>query len=773
MERIRFDSDWYFHKGDIETPLPSTKEYAYNASKTQSALVGPAARHYPLPCDYEWRAGAVRGKEHWEKIQLPHDALYGYTPDRSENEALGYCKYENLWYIKRFTLPDDACGKRIVLFFEGVGRHAMVWINGCLVAQNFCGYTGFEADISDFAEFGTENTVSVFVDTQSHEGWWYEGGGIYRHVFLEISDPVSVDRYGIFVHPEKKDGGWEVPAALSLRNDGDRDRTVRAECEIRKDGATIASASVGGRIPLRSIRELHCRMKVSDVALWSPDDPQLYTLLVRIFSGKTQVDEQTVRFGFRSFRMDPNKGLFINEVPYKIKGVCAHENTGLTGCSVPDNLQRHRVKLLREMGTNGYRTSHYPQSEALMDALDENGFIVMDETRWYSSSEEALKQLSFLIRRDRNRPSVFFWSIGNEEPHHLTEVGKRISKTMKALVRKLDPTRPILDAVTHDPVNAMVFEDAEIIALNYKWNHYEPLRERYPDKPFLASECAAAGSTRGWYFDADPALGILPAYDRDTNRQLRCREYTWKFIDSRPWVMGGYQWNAFEYMGESTVWPRMGSVSGAIDLYFQKKDAFWQNLSHWSDAPMVHLLPHWNFSGMEGEQIRVVAYTNQPKLSLFLNGEALGSQEIERCGHGEWLVPYVPGTLSVIAYDADGRAVATDLKKTTKAPKRLLLTLNTEAPQPGDTLILSASVLDEDGAEVPDACPQVRISVGGDGRFFSCGSSNTDQVSPLFPEHRMWMGRMGIAVRLADAPGSVTVRAQAEGLESAVLHISF
>ncbi len=773
-EKILFDSDWYFHKGDIEVPLPATKEYAYNAAKTECALVGPAARRYPLPCDYEWRAGAVRGRERWEKIQLPHDALFGYAPDRNENEALGYCNYENLWYIKRFSLPEGARGKRIVLFFEGVGRQATVWLNGCPVARNFCGYTGFEVDISDFAEFGTENTVSVFVNTQAHEGWWYEGGGIYRHVFLEISEPVSVDRYGVFVHPEKGDGAlWNVPVELTLRNDDFRDRSVRAECEIRDGDTVVATASVGGRLSSRSVRELRCRAEVSAPLLWSPDSPHLYTLTVRLFAGNTPVDEQVVRFGFRSVRTDPELGLLINDVPYKIKGVCAHENTGLTGCCVPDNLQRYRVKLLREMGANGYRTSHYPQSEALMDALDEAGFMVMDETRWFSSAPEAMEQLAFLIRRDRNRPSVIFWSIGNEEPHHLTDVGRRIARSMTALVRQLDPTRPVLNAVTHDPVNATVFDDADIVALNYKWNHYEPLRERYPHKPFLASECAAAGSSRGWYFDADPALGILSAYDTDTNRQLRCREYTWKFIDERPWVMGGYQWNAFEYMGESTVWHRLCSVSGAVDLYFQKKDAFWQNLSHWSEVPMVHLLPHWNFPGMEGEPIRVVAYTNQPKLTLFLNGETLGTAEIERHGHGEWTVPYAPGVLSVVAYDADGHAVATDQQKTSKAPYRLSLTLETQELQPGDTAILSVSVLDEDGTAVPDACPRVRISVAGNGRFFSCGSSDTDLTSPLSPEKEMWMGRMGLAVRLADASGVVTVRAEAQGLEGAVLHFTF
>jgi beta-galactosidase len=421
------------------------------------------------------------------------------------------------------------------------------------------------------------------------------------------------------------------------------------------------------------------------------------------------------------------------------------------------------------MGANGYRTAHYPHSEAMMEALDENGFIVMDETRWFESTAEGLDQLSMLVKRDRNRPSVFFWSIGNEEELHNKEAGRRITRAMVAHLKKLDTSRAILTAVTHQPRLSTVFDDTDVVSINYKWDHYDDLRQKYPHKPFLAAEHTAAGSTRGWYFPTDKAQGLRDAYDHDEAPPQFCsREYTQKFIAERNWVMGGYQWNAFEYMGESTEWPRLCSLSGAIDLYLQKKDAFYQNQSHWSTQPMVHLLPHWNFEGMEGHPIRVVAYTNAERVELFLNDKSVGVREIEKHGHGEWVIPYTAGKIEARAYNGD-LLVATDLRETTGKAYRLKLSLDTTDVVPGDTAILSCYAVDRDGREIPDASPLVTLSAGGAGSLFTTGSSNRDHTTPFSSERRMWMGRVGLAVRLGKNHGTVTVYATANGLESAAL----
>lgn len=767
-ETILFDEGWYFHKGDVNTAIATEKMSAYRSAKTERAHVGPASKDYCVALD--WQADGEFPQERWDAVELPHDYLLGYTPDRAYNEAHGFCKYENAWYVKHFTLEPSDRGRRISFLFEGIGGQATIWVNGCLVKRNHGGYVSFEVDVTDVVRFGTKNVLSIYVDASEREGWWYEGAGIYRHVYLIKSEPVSIDLWGVFANPQKnEDGTWTVKTEVTLRNDAYTRKSVRVESAILDGGTVLATAGASCLLPLRDTRTLSYAFLLESPRLWSPDDPYRYTMRTRVFSGRTLMEENEIRFGCRTYTMDPDRGLFINGKHYKINGVCAHENTGLTGKHVPDNLQRYRVRLLKEMGANGYRTAHYPHSEAMMEALDEGGFIVMDETRWFESTEEGLSQLSMLVKRDRNRPCVFFWSIGNEEELHSKDAGRRIARAMVAHLKKLDPSRAILTAVTHKPSEATVFDDTDVVAINYKWDHYDDLRKKYPNKPFLAAEHTAAGSTRGWYFPTDKAHGLRDAYDHDEAPPHFCsREYTQKYLAARDWVMGGYQWNAFEYMGESTEWPRLCSLSGAIDLYLQKKDAFYQNQSHWSDAPMVHLLPHWNYGGMEGQPIRVVAYTNAARVDLLLNGTSCGVREVERNGHAEWEVPYASGTLEARAYNGD-TLVATDTRVTTERAHRLMLSLDTPDLAPGDTALLSCFVVDRNGREIPDASPTVRLSAGGAGTLFTTGSSNCDHTSPFSPVRSMWAGRVSATVKLAKHHGTVTVYATADGLESAAL----
>ncbi len=769
-ETLLFDEAWYFHKGEVNTALPITKPATYRAAKTARALVGPACKHYAVGID--WQSGVEHKSEEWMLIDLPHDYMLGYTPDRTQNEALGYCKYENAWYVKHFALSASDADKRITFLFEGIAGAATVYINGCLMKRHFCGYTSFEVDATDVVEPGADNVISVYVSTQEHEGWWYEGGGIYRHVWMHKTDAVSIDLWGVFADPQKQaDGTWSIATELSLRNDGYSPADVRVRGEILDGDEVVCCEELAATLPEREIQTLCYRFLMPSPKLWSPESPTRYTMRTSVLCGEVVADVNEIKFGCRTYVMDPDRGLFINGKPYKIKGVCAHENMGLTGKYLPDNIQRYRVQLLREMGANGYRTAHYPHSEAMMEALDENGFIVMDETRWFESTEEGLEQLTMLIKRDRNRPSVFFWSVGNEEEHHVTDVGRRICRAMVAHVRKLDPSRAVLTAVTHDPKNATVFDDTDVVSINYKWNHYDDLRQKYPHKPFLAAECAAAVSTRGQYLPVNDLHGIKDAYDKDTNTQLRSREYTWQFIAQRPWVMGGYQWSGFEYMGESTQWPRICSVSGAIDLFLQKKDAFYQNQSHWLNTPMVHLLPHWNWQGMEGHPMRVVAYTNAPRVELLLNGTSLGVCTVEPNGHAEWMVPYEAGELKAIAYGADGERVAEDVRRTTGEAKRLRLTAETRDLKPGDVALLTCSVTDEEGNEVPDACPTVAFYAQGVGSIYATGSSVTDHQTVFSHERKMWMGKISVALRLAGEHGKVCVYATAQGLQSTVLEL--
>ena len=762
-EKINFDNEWFFYRGDIKIEFPSDKASAYNSAKTERALWGPAYQNF----DYS----------SWERINLPHDYVIDQIPDKKYSEALGFVKYENAWYIKKFMLNETDKNKRITLLFDGIATNATIYVNGCLMKHNFCGYTSFEVDITDVVKFDAQNTLSVYVNTENHEGWWYEGGGIYRHVWLVKTDLVSVDLWGVYAKPILLENSlWKVQTETTVRNDFFKSKkriVIKGEI-IDKDGIIVSTSEISGLVNIKDKRVFRYNFFVNNPKLWSPESPMQYVMRTKIYCGSKMLDSYDVKFGFRTFEIIPQKGLFINGKYYKIKGFCGHADFGLTGKAVPDNIHRYKVKLMKEMGANGYRTTHYPQASELMDALDENGFIVMSETRWFESTEEGKAQLEMLIKRDRNRPSVFFWSIGNEEPHHKTEVGRRIAQSLIAFAKKLDDSRYIMTAVFNSPEVATVYDDLEVVGINYNWEAYDAVHEKYPNKPVISSENCATGTTRGYYLPVSPEKPYVSAYDHDATAFFKSREYTWNFISERDWIIGGYQWIAFEHRGEADFsWPRLCSQSGAIDLFMQKKDAYYQNKSHWTDEAMVHLLPHWNFKGHENEVIKVFAYSNVSQLELFLNGKSLGVKNIKRIDHGEWNVPYEAGKLEVVAYK-NGEVVASDMRITSKEPYQLMLKLeNDDIVANGmDIAVVSCYVVDEDGNEVYDCECVVEFSTNELGYIYSTGSDVLDHTHLYSPIRRMRAGRIGVAVKIGNQKGILKVHAISDGLKSTTLEIN-
>lgn len=769
-EKILFDDNWIFHRGDINIDFPKDKGPVYTQSKTERKLWGPASKYYKGTAN-NFDKNKELCTDKWEHVTLPHDYVIIQTPTESENSTLGFLKYENAWYRKKFTLNEQDIDKRLTLLFEGVATHATIYLNGCLLKHNFCGYNSFEVNISDVAECG-ENVLVVYVETDEHEGWWYEGGGIYRHVWLCKTDTVAVDLWGVYVAPEKSDEEtWKVKIETEIVND--RYETVNAEVTTTIYDPDMKIAAVCKNeieIPQREKRRALSFIEVKNPLLWDIKNPNLYTVDTVIRVDGKECDTYKTRTGFRTVEIDPENGLFLNGKHVKIKGVCAHQDFGITGKAVADNIQRYKIEMIKEMGANGYRTSHYPHSEATMDALDELGFIVMDETRWFESTDEGKAQLEMLIKRDRNRPSVVFWSVGNEEPHHSTEVGRRICRNLSSFVKKLDDTRFVMTAVDN-PVTATVYDETDVIGINYRLGNYDEIHKKYPSKAVFASECCATSTTRGWYDANCPEKGYFSAYDKDTTAWFLGREKTWKFIEERPWVFGEYQWTAFEHRGE-TVWPRLCSLAGAIDLYLQKKDAFYQNMTHWLERPIVHLLPHWNFSGREGEIIEVWAYTNCDELELFLNGKSLGKKEIEKYGHGEWQVKYQPGILRVEGF-CNGKVVCSDERITTGNAQKLNLKLENKIEKANgvDIAIISCYCTDSEGREVPNATPYVSFNTNGLGCVIGTGSDNTDHSPVYLSERRMYAGRITVAVRVGLCEGELKVYATSENLADGVLTI--
>lgn len=785
-EKIRINHDWRFLANPPETPAAKTKAGMYLSAKTERLKWGPGAyRHNDIP-DF-WSLTDELPGEAWKTVDLPHDYIISQTPVPDEAGALGFFKYYPAWYRKHFELAPDDRNKRLAIYFEGITGSSDLYLNGCFLKHNNGGYVSFEVDITDIARFDRENVLAVHVDPNSCDGWWYAGGGIYRNVWLVKTDAVAVDLWGVFVPVQKIDAqNWRVPVEVTVRNTGYEEEAVEALCEIISPGREkVKEIHLDGMVPARGSVTLTGSATLASPQLWDLDTPRQYTLKVTIRKNAggafVPCDTYEQRFGFREIAMTPDQGLFLNGRGVKLKGVCAHLDFGLTGKAVPDNICRYKIGLCKKMGANAFRTSHYPHQEAAMDACDELGLLVMDETRRFESNDEAVAQMEMLVRRDRNRPSVFIWSTGNEEmAYHGMPQGHRIHRALAHVIRKLDPTRPVTTAVTNIH-EATVYGICDVIGANYSFRHLEEVHRRFPEKPFLSTENCAVGSTRGWYCGDSPGRGFMDARDRDPGPgsfQVFGREKTWKFIMEHPWLAGGFQWDAVEHRGEA-VWPRLGSVSGAIDLFLQKKDAFYQNQSHWLDTPMIHVLPHWTHHGLEGFPVNVWVYTNCDEAELFLNGDSLGRQRIEKWTHAEWTVPYRPGKLEAVGY-INGERKAADIRETagTVAALRLQLENGPVFANGEDIALLTCIALDEQGREVPDASPTVHFDCIGTGRIVGTGSGNTDHVPVPSLDRRMHAGRISIAVKADPLPqdsdqASATLFARADSLPAAFLSVDF
>lgn len=768
-EKISLDEGWLFHRGDIIRKRPTVKGPIYSGAKTVRERWGAASPAYNDSED-DYGSGEFQS-DRWDKVRLPHDFVIEGEFDKAENNALGYLKYDNAWYRRHFKLTDDDRDRRLTLYFEGVSGQSTIYLNGVPLYHNFYGYTSFEVDITDFVIFGADNVIAVYIDSTHHESWWYEGAGIYRHVWLVKSSTVCVDLWGVSITPKKlseSTSAWKTAISTTVKNTTIYDKKVKASTELfDRDGNSVGIASGELFIPAKSSSTVSYSVIVDDPKLWQVGAGYLYSAKTTVFENGSELDCVTDKFGFRDIVYDPKHGLFVNGRHETICGVCGHYDFGLTGKAVPDNMFRYKVKMLADMGANGYRTSHYPQSEAMMDALDEAGFIVLDETRWFTSTPEGISQLEMLIKRDRNRPSVFFWCIGNEEFLFAEERGHRIVDSLLSVVRRLDPSRPITAACDR-PDRSTVYSNLDVIGINYGLGSYDTVHEKFPERAVMSTENCATGTTRGWYFDSSNENGYITAYDFDTNDWFRGREMTWKFLMEREWVMGGYQWIGIEHRGECS-WPRTCSQSGAIDMFMQRKDAFYQNKSLWTTEPMVHLLPHWNLFGHEGEEIRVVAYTNCDEAELFVDGVSHGRHPVEKYGHAEWSVVYNPGKIEVIAY-RDGCEMCRDIKETTGPAVSLkLIPENPEDAHANgaDIAMFTCVALDQCGREVPDASPVVRFYTNKLGAVVGTGSDICDHTPVKSPVRKMRAGRISIAVGCGRMHGALRLYAESDGLGTA------
>jgi len=763
-ERLLFDFGWKFHRGEVVTKPPRTHIETYMVTKAGLAD-GPAALDFN-----DWS---------WQTVNLPHDWVVEGTFSPEENVSHGYLPRGVAWYRRGFQLSEADRDKHLTVEFDGVATHCTVWLNGQLLYRNWCGYTGFQVDISDMAMYGEAlNTLVVRVDGDAFEGWWYEGAGIYRHVWLVKTNPVHVAQWGTWVNPTKiENDDWFTPIETTLENSSYTEQTVLVEHQLlNPTGDVIDTISNTITLPARRKTRSQMSLTVTTPQLWSLESPQLHRLETKIYSTDKQLlDTYTTNFGYRSLRFEPDSGFYLNDQPIKLKGTCNHQDHAGVGVALPDMIQEYRLKRLLEMGCNAYRCSHNPPTSELLDACDRLGMLVLDETRHFDSSEEGLRQLEMMIRRDRNHPAVIMWGIFNEEPLQGTEMGKRMGLAMIERVKSLDTTRPITASM-----NGGFFEDgvakiAEVMGFNYSQPMYDRYHAERPHIPLLGSETASTVTTRGIY-TVDETQGYCVAYDEMSPPWGEIARTSWQMVNSRAFVMGEFVWTGFDYRGEPTPysWPCINSHFGIMDTCGFAKDAFHLYRAMWRTEPVLHLFPHWNWSGREGGLIKVMGYTNCETAELFLNDQSLGEQSVNIYEQPQWEVPYEPGTLRLEGRIAD-KTVLTQTITTTADPHtvQLLADRTTLQANHEDVALITVSVFDNQGRAIATADNLIQFRVIGPATIIGVGNGDPSCHEPDKAEQRsLFNGLAQVIVQTTTQPGEITLIAEAEGLISAELSLT-
>ena len=677
----------------------------------------------------------------WRTLDLPHDWAvelpFEVKGDGNHgSKAIGRYFPENSggWYRKTFTIPKEDAGRRIAIDFDGVYRDSVVWLNGFYLGTERSGYSSFHYDLTDYLNYGGTNVLVVRVDATIGEGWFYEGAGIYRHVWLTKTEPLHVAHDGTFVTSTVKDPGAAHPEAavtalVTVENDGDKDARFTLEEEIENaDGKIVASSpGVAASIAVASGSDLSVVLPVLDAQLWSLETPYLYKLITTIRSEGKVLDRYETTFGIRTIAFDPHHGFFLNGKHVEIKGTDEHQDHAGVGVAVPDTLNAFRVARLKEMGSNAIRTSHNPPTPELLDACDRMGMLVLDENRMMGTTPEDHDHLKRLIVRDRNHPSVILWSLGNEEwALEWTDFGERVTRDMTAYAKRLDPTRRSTVALSGS--GAGISLAADVLGFNYYRQHnIDKVHETFPDRPSVATEESSSEHTRGVYADDLPHQHLV-AYDFEADGKHASVEEGWRYHLARPFSAGLFYWTGFDYRGETTPfdWPAISSQFGMLDTCGFFKDNAYLLQSWWTEKPMVHLLPHWNWPGKEGQPIDVRVYSNADAVELFLNGKSLGRKSMPRNSHLEWKVAYEPGRLAARGYSAGGAEVASDTVSTTLAASALQLIPNQTriAADGASVSVITVRVNDAQGRMVPDAGNLVSFDLSGPGRIIGVGNGD-------------------------------------------------
>src|SRR6266702_3525103 len=766
--------------------------------------------------DHAWRfhLGDVAGAQEtafddaaWRALDLPHDwSIEGEFSEQNPAGVGGGALPGGVgWYRKTFSVPAADSGRVVFVEFDGVYRNSEVWINGQYLGKRPYGYSSFRYELTPNVRFGAgRNVIAVRVDnSQQPNSRWYSGSGIYRHVRLVTSDPMHVAQWGTYITtPVVSVDSSHVTIRTSLRNERRVEQPIVLSTVVYDSaGREVAAVSTMGRIPGDSVAELVQDLTISRPVLWSLERPYLYRAVSRVRCGNSVCDTYTTPFGVRSFVFRVDSGFFLNGRHIKIRGVCLHHDLGALGAAVNTRAIERQLEIMRAMGANAIRTSHNPPAPELLDLTDRMGFIVLDEAfdMWkkektpydYHLDWDAwhVRDLSDMVLRDRNHPSVFMWSIGNEVMEQWTNgdsTAAPIARELAAIVRALDPTRPITQAANNGSPQNPVFHAGALDLLGHNYHHevWADFPAQYPGAKFIITEAMSALNSRGVYEQPSDSVASyetpyvknhgpqpnkdyrLSSYDNRKAFWGSLHEESLRLFERHPFLSGMFVWQGIDYLGEPTPyeWPARSSYFGVADLAGFPKDPFYLYQSVWTEQPMLHLLPHWNWT--PGDSIDVWAYTNAEEVELFLNGTSLGTRrKPELVSHVMWRVAYVPGALRGVARQS-GRVWAAAEVKTAGTPARVVLTPD-RARIRGDGEDLSfvtVTVEDRARVEVPTAEPLIRFRISGPARIV--GVDNGDQISHTsFQAHqvRLFNGRAVVIIRSNGRPGTATLTAEADG----------
>jgi len=771
-ERLLFDFGWRFHFGHADD---TSKDFGFGSSS-----VG----NFQKTGNFMPACAIAFDDSDWRGLDLPHDWAvelpFQNDPDLSSKGfyPLGrkYPATSVGWYRRVLDLPGEDAGKRITIEFDGAYRETMVVFNGFYIGRHSGGYDPFTFDVSDFAYFGQRNVLLVRVDATQSDGWFYEGAGIYRHVWLVKTNPLHVKQWGTFVKSQVHPGEASLSILTEVSNHGAAARDARViSTVLDPSGQAVGKhATAPASIPAGSELSYRQEIVVKQPLLWSLEDRHLYKLVTEVQADGQVVDRCETPFGIRTAEFDAEKGLLVNGKSVKLKGTCNHQDHAGVGAALPDAVQYYRVSKLQEMGCNSIRTSHNPPTPELLDACDQMGMLVFDETRMMSSNSEGLSQFENLVRRDRNHPSVFMWSMGNEEGQANSARGTLILTAMKAVATRHDGSRPVSIAPA-GAIGTGGLAVGDVAGYNYMDPGAEEFHKKHPEKPVMGTETVSAVGTRGIYV-TDRAKGFVSSYDPYTTTGRASAEGWWRFCNARPWLSGGFIWTGFDYRGEPSPyqWPNISSQYGIIDTCGFPKDSFYYYRSWWTAKPVLHLFPHWNWPGMEGKEIAVWAYSNLDRVELFLNGLSLGAKDVKKDSHVAWIVKYAPGSLEARGWK-DGKQVMTTRRDTTGAAAKLVLRADRGGVSADgeDVAMFAVEVQDAQGRTVPITENEVTFRVAGAGKLIGVGNGDpTDHAPDKGTSRKAFSGFCMALVQSSKAAGKIMVEATSAGLASSTMTIA-